>query len=60
LVPPPLSQSIIGYKWVFKVKQKPDASVDKYKAWLVAKGFTQQYGIDYLDTFNPVIKPTTV
>ncbi|GJQ90518.1 putative copia-like retrotransposon Hopscotch polyprotein [Tanacetum coccineum] len=40
--------------------QHPDGSIDKYKAHLVTRGFTQQYGVDYLDTFSSVVKPTTV
>jgi hypothetical protein len=47
-------------KWVYKIKRKVDDCLDRYKAWLVAKGFKQQYGIDYEETFSPVIKSPTI
>lgn len=53
-------QNIVGCKWVFKVKQKSDGTVDRYKTRLVAKGFKKRYGIDYADTFSSVVKPTMV
>ncbi|TQE04333.1 hypothetical protein C1H46_010118 [Malus baccata] len=56
LVPPPHSHNIIGSKWVYRVKY----SLDRYKAQHVAKGFLQQHGIDYHETFSPVAKPTTI
>ena len=60
LVSLPTRRQPIGYKWVFKVKENPNGSVHKYKAHLVAKGFNQIAGFDYNDTFNLVVKPTTI
>jgi hypothetical protein len=60
LVPPAASQNLIGCKFVFQTKCNPDGTISRYKARLVAKGFNQRPGLDYSQTFNPVVKPATI
>ncbi|KAM1170204.1 hypothetical protein ACFX2G_021110 [Malus domestica] len=60
LVPPPSDRSIVGIKWVYKVKKNPNGSISMYRARLVAQGFSLEQGIDYLDTFSPIVRHTTV
>ena len=50
----------VSCKWVFKKKLRPDGTVDKYKARLVTKSFTQQKGIDFFDTYSPVIRISSI
>ena len=55
----PAGKNIVGSKWVFRIKRKADGSIDKYKARLVARGFTQIFGVDYFSTYSPVAKLTS-
>ncbi|KAE9040228.1 hypothetical protein PR001_g7174 [Phytophthora rubi] len=58
-VPLPPGRSAIKSKWVFKKKLHADGSLDKYKAHVVAKGFSQWYDDDYTETFSPVVRHST-
>ena len=56
----PREKKVVGCKWVFTIKSKADGSVERYKTRLVAKGFTQTYGIDYQEAFAPVAKINSI
>ncbi|KAL6293121.1 hypothetical protein ACE6H2_001263 [Prunus campanulata] len=60
LVPYQPSMNVVGCKWVFKLKRNADGSVSRHKAQLVAKGFHQEAGLDYDETFSLVVKHSTV
>jgi hypothetical protein len=60
LVNRPYGCKPVGCKWVFKKKLMPDGTIDKYKARLVAKSYTQKEGENFFDTYSPAARLTTI
>lgn len=60
LVPRPPHTNVIIGKWLFKNKLNPDGSLERRKARWVVRGFSQRAGIDFNQTFSPVVKPGTI
>ena len=60
LVDLPLGKKLVQCKWVYKTKFSADGSPLKYKARLIAKGYSQVHGIDYNETFAPVAKMDSI
>ena len=60
LVERPEGVNVVGCKWVLRIKKNSAGEVEKYKARLVARGFTQIHGVDYYETYAPVARLATV
>jgi hypothetical protein len=60
IVPRPVNKSVVGSRWIYKVKQAFDGSVEKYKARSMARGFSHIEGIDYDETFAPVARYSSI
>ena len=54
LITLPPRQSLVSYKWIYKIKTCSDGSIKHYKARLITKGYTQEYRINYEERFAPV------
>ena len=60
LVELPEGRSVVGCKWVFKLKRKVDGSIERYKVRLAIKGYSQVEGIDFHKIFSPVVKLVSI
>lgn len=60
IVPPTNVTNLIGCRWIFQTKLKPNEYIYQRKARLIANEFHQQGGIEYTETFSPLVKPTTI
>jgi hypothetical protein len=60
LIDLPPRKFTVGCKWVYKIKTRADGFVERYMVRLVAKGFAQEYGVDYEETFAPVARLTSI
>jgi hypothetical protein len=60
LVDLPQEKSVVECKWIYKIKTCFDGTIDRYKARLVARGFTQEYSVDYEETFTLVARLSSV
>ncbi|KAL1213897.1 Retrovirus-related Pol polyprotein from transposon TNT 1-94 [Cardamine amara subsp. amara] len=60
MVKKPKDKNIISVKWIYRLKTNANGEPIKHKARLVARGFTQEYGVDYLETFAPVSRHDTI
>jgi hypothetical protein len=60
VVPQPEGKSMIGSRWIYKIKHTADGNVEKFNACFVAKGFSQKEGINYDETFAPVAIYTSI
>jgi hypothetical protein len=60
VVPRPKGQSVVTSKWLFKIRNAADGSIEKYKARFVARGFSQKEGIDYDETSTSIARYTSI
>jgi hypothetical protein len=60
IVPHPEGRKVVGSKWVFRIKHRPNGEIQKYKARIVAQGFMQIEGVNYNETFAPVTKLSSI
>lgn len=56
----PAGQLVVSCRWIFKSKLQPDGTIKRYKARLVARGFSQTQDLDYFETFSPVVRYESV
>ena len=56
LVPCPTNHNVVGCRWIFKTKLRSNGSIERHKARLVAQGFSEIHGLDFGDTFSPIVR----